>query len=169
MDLAAFNLLPAHEAIAAVFRCCGSTRWAERMIAARPFRDFESLHRQAVQVWNSLEPKDWLEAFSHHPRLGGQTHAHASTEKWAKQEQSATAHASVDTLKALAEGNAEYEARFGRVFLLCATGKSAEEMLDNLRKRLKNPPDEELRIAAAEQEKITRLRLDKLFHETRNP
>ena len=145
-------------------RCCGSPRWAERLAARQPFAGPDDLFKQAEEVWWSLEPAQWLEAFSAHPRIGDKR---AAGERWAAQEQSGAASASAATLEALAAGNAEYERRYGHVFIVCATGKSAEEMLAILRKRLSNGPEDELRAAAGEQAKITRIRLEKLLKEKR--
>lgn len=138
-------------------RCCASSAWVRDMMAARPFAESADLLAAAENIWWDLDPPDWQEAFAAHPRIGDQTHS-----QWARQEQSGTASANEETLRALAETNHEYEKRFGRVFLVCATGKSAAEMLAIARQRLQNQPDEELRIAAEEQLKITKLRLLKL-------
>jgi 2-oxo-4-hydroxy-4-carboxy-5-ureidoimidazoline decarboxylase len=138
-------------------RCCGSTRWAAAMAARRPFGDAEELQRTAEEVWWSLDGGDWLEAFSQHPRIGERTAG------WAKGEQAGVAGASAAVLESLAARNHEYERRFGHIFLICATGKRAADMLANLEQRLANDPASELRIAAAEQAKITQLRLDKLL------
>lgn len=139
-------------------RCCGSRRWASAMIAARPFRSRTQLLGHASEVWWHLEPRDWLEAFSHHPRIGEKGLA----DRWASAEQAGAREADEDTLRALADGNRVYENRFGHVFLVCATGLSAAEMLRQLRDRLDHDPAAELRIAAGEQVRITALRLAKL-------
>ena len=146
-----------------LLRCCGSRRWVERMTARAPFAGLEDLFKQADEVWWSLEPVRGLEAFSHHPRIGDKE---ALRQKWAGQEQAGAARASEATLDGLAAGNAEYERRFRHIFIVCATGKSADEMLALLRQRLLNSPEDELRIAAGEQAKITRIRLEKLIKET---
>ena len=149
----------------ALTRCCGSRRWVEGMLARRPFGSDPRLYEAADEVWGALGPEDWREAFSHHPRLGErrlETAAPADTREWSRGEQAGAAASSGDVQRALAEGNALYEARFGHVFLLCATGKSGEEMLAELERRLEQSPEEELRTAADEQAKITRLRLAKL-------
>ena len=146
-------------------RCCGSTRWAEDMLKARPFGGDERLHRLADACWNGLEEGDWLEAFSHHPRIGGADQLRArfsATKDWSNDEQAGVAEASETTLELLAAGNRAYEERFGWIFLVCATGKSAGQMLALLESRMENDPGEELRIAAAEQAKITHIRLEKL-------
>jgi 2-oxo-4-hydroxy-4-carboxy-5-ureidoimidazoline decarboxylase len=127
------------------------------MLAMRPFASDAALFADAERAWWALGREDWLEAFGGHPRIG----QHAA-DAWARSEQAGVSGAGEDTRAALAHGNRAYEERFGHVFLICATGKSATELLGALRGRLGNDPATELRIAAAEQAKITRLRLDKL-------
>jgi 2-oxo-4-hydroxy-4-carboxy-5-ureidoimidazoline decarboxylase len=151
------NALPREQARDALLACCGSARWAERMLAARPFRDVEALYAEAERAWLALGREDWLEAFSKHPRIGERKLDAA----WTRQEQKGVENAAAEVLAALEHGNREYEGRFGHVFLVCATGKSAAEMLALLEKRLKNDPESELRVAAGEQAKITRIRLEK--------
>jgi allantoicase len=146
---------------AALLACCGSTRWAREVAAARPFADVDALHRAAEQVWDGLAPDDWQEAFAAHPRIGDR-HTEA---RWAADEQAATRTAEEETLAALAEGNRAYEERFGHVFLIRASGRSADEMLAALRERLANDPDTELHIAAGQQREITALRLDKMLRD----
>jgi OHCU decarboxylase len=153
------------EARAAFLRCCGATHWAEQMAARRPFASEAELLAAAGQVWQALAPEDWREAFAAHPRIGDLESLRskfASTAAWAAGEQAGVAGAADDILLALAEGNRAYDAKFGHRFILCASGKTADEMLALLRQRLDNGPEEELRTAAAEQEKITRLRLQRL-------
>lgn len=157
MTLDRLNALPPDAAKDELQRCCGSDRWVAAMTERRPFRGPHELYRVAEEVWWSLEPADWLEAFSHHPRIGERAAG------WAKDEQAGVGAASRATLSALAVLNADYERKFGHVFLICATGKSADEMLGEVRRRLANDVAPELRIAAAEQAKITRLRLEKLL------
>lgn len=160
MTLEELNAATGPDARAALLRCCGSDRWAREVAARRPFIDRDALHRVADAVWWSLEPKDWREAFSHHPRIGERGTA------WSNDEQSGARAAGGDTLARLARRNHDYERRFGHVFLICATGRSAEEILANLERRMGNAPGEELRVAAGEQAAITRLRLDKLLSTT---
>jgi 2-oxo-4-hydroxy-4-carboxy-5-ureidoimidazoline decarboxylase len=170
MRLSELNSLPAPDAREALLRCCGSARWADRMLQARPFHDDQELLSRAEQAWWNLSREDWLEAFSHHPRIGGDVESlrkkFGSTAGWASDEQSGTRGASEATLQALSTGNTEYERRFGHVFLICATGKSADEMLQALQKRMPNDATTELKIAAGEQAKITALRLEKLLKDT---
>lgn len=146
--------------------CCGSTRWADEMLALFPVADTNHLYEAAVSVWRNCDEGDWREAFGHHPRIGdieGLKKKFAATADWASQEQAGTGGASMEVLKALAEGNEAYERRYGYIFIVCATGKTAEEMLGLLEERMGNEPKEELLIAMGEQEKITRIRLEKLL------
>jgi len=145
----------------------GSSRWAERMVHARPFEDVSAIQRQAERVWWSLSEQDWLEAFAAHPRIGqkpadklanGSADQHAA---WSEKEQSGAAGAGADTTAELAALNEAYASKHGFSFIVCATGKSAAEMLELLRKRLQRSRAEELRTAAEEQAKITRLRIEK--------
>jgi 2-oxo-4-hydroxy-4-carboxy-5-ureidoimidazoline decarboxylase len=165
MNLARINAWDADEAIAAFRRCCGSTRWAERMARLRPFDSETSLLEAAERTWWELEPADWLEAFAAHPMIGGREAPRAkfaATAAWSAREQAGVAGAPEEVLGALAECNARYRERFGYIFIVCATGKTAEEMLALIRERLANEPGRELPIAAAEQAKITRIRLEKI-------
>jgi OHCU decarboxylase len=172
------NSLPVNEAEAEFSKCCGATNWARRMAASRPFGNMNQLVTIADRIWWSLEPVDWLEAFASHPKIGENKPAHASaeasshpiraaragvSERWAVQEQSGLQDAAEETVSALAELNREYEKKFGYIYIVCATGKSSDEMLAILRKRLSNDPETELRTAAGEQSSITKLRLGKLI------
>jgi allantoicase len=152
------------EAAESVLRnCCGSAKWAAQVAAARPYRDFEHVCEIADRIWSGLAREDWKEAFRAHPRIGERKAAAAQSAeatRWSVQEQSAAMQASAGVQSELAKANAEYEARFGHIFLICAAGKSSEEILASLRARMKNDPETELRVAAEEQQKITRLRLE---------
>ena len=142
--------------------CCGSERWVERMKRSRPFASREAVLSVARDVWLALDETDWKEAFSHHPKIGDRDalrHRFPGTHHLSAQEQAGVDDAAGDVLGALASGNQEYEARFGYIFIVCATGKSADEMLALLRERLTNDPADEIRLAAGEQAKITALRL----------
>lgn len=154
------------EAREALTRCCGARRWVDGMLARRPFAKRDALLRAADEVWGALSPDDQREAFAHHPRIGADRAAlrarFGATARWSSEEQAGVQGARDETLARLAAGNLAYEARFGFVFLICATGLSADAMLAALASRLQNAPAEELTIAAAEQAKITRLRLEKL-------
>ena len=143
--------------LAELTACCGSTAWAETMFNRQPFTDKPAMHEAADEIWWSLTPEDWLEAFSKHPKIGQKSSA-----KWSAQEQSGMSDAAYETARQIAQLNAEYDAKFGFIFIVCATGKSADEMLQILRSRLNNTREEEIRNAAAEQAKIMHLRLDKL-------
>ncbi len=161
------NELSADNAEAEFLKCCGSTRWARSMTAIRPFTSIDDLLAKADSVWWSLDQEDWLEAFRAHPKIGEKKAAAAQSEQaqsWSAQEQSATSGAATEVMRALAEGNREYEQRFGFIYIVCATGKSSEELLKILNARLKNDSRIELRNAAEEQRKITRLRLEKLLN-----
>jgi 2-oxo-4-hydroxy-4-carboxy-5-ureidoimidazoline decarboxylase len=136
------------------------------MMAARPFGDRERLFAAADAAWSALGSEDWREAFAHHPKIGDEGALRArfpDPRQWAEGEQAGARQASEEILEALARENQAYEARFGHIFIVCATGKTAAEMLDLLRGRLHNEPHTELRVAAGEQAKITRLRLQKLL------
>lgn len=149
-----------------MLKCCGSTRWAREMTDVRPFADVDRLFEEADGIWWSLSEQDWLEAFRAHPKIGEQKAAAAQSEQarnWSKQEQSGIERAAIETQAALAEENQEYEKRFGFIFIVCATGKSFDEMLAIMNSRLQNDPKTELPVAAEEQRKITRLRLEKLL------
>lgn len=154
------------QAKAALTRCCGASRWVAGMLARRPFADDATLHEQADQVWASMSRADILEAFDHHPRIGADLDTlrskFAATASLSANEQAGAAQAGEHELVRLRDGNLAYEARFGHIFIVCATGKTAAQMLDLLDARLHNHADDELRIAAAEQAKITHLRLSAL-------
>ncbi|HEX8353381.1 MAG TPA: 2-oxo-4-hydroxy-4-carboxy-5-ureidoimidazoline decarboxylase, partial [Pyrinomonadaceae bacterium] len=147
--------------------CCGSSRWAAEVAALRPFWDTGQLLNLAGRVWRELDAGDRLEAFRAHPKIGESKAAAETGEaarRWAEGEQSGARDAAAETLAALAEANREYEARFGFIFIVCATGKTADEMLAALRARIDNDPETELRVAAAEQWRITELRLKKFLN-----
>jgi len=168
MTLEQLNELPVPEAEAEFLKCCGSRRWARAMANTRPFADKEALFAKVDEVSSSLTEEDWLEAFRAHPKIGEQKAATAQTQQeqnWSAQEQSGVAAASADTVAQLAERNREYEAKFGFIFIVCASGKSSDEMLTILNRRLKNDSQTELTVAAQEQQKITRLRLEKLLNQ----
>ncbi|HEY4111064.1 2-oxo-4-hydroxy-4-carboxy-5-ureidoimidazoline decarboxylase [Puia sp.] len=158
MTLENLNILDATAKTTALRHCCGSQVWVDRMLAGFPYSDQPSLLAAAARNWRQCSPADWLEAFHHHPKIGART-----TDATAAAEQSGASSAPTDILQRLATDNQRYEERFGYIFIVCATGKSAYEMLGILNTRLDNPTDEELRIAMTEQEKITLLRLQKLL------
>jgi 2-oxo-4-hydroxy-4-carboxy-5-ureidoimidazoline decarboxylase len=160
------NGLPEAEARLALTRCCAAARWVDGMLEARPFASASALHAEADAIWSALEPSDFLEAFSHHPEIGADLNElrrrFAGTADLSQNEQAGAAGASDETLLALRELNRAYRERFGYGFIVCATGKSAQEMLAILRHRLENSPDSELPLAAAQQAQITHLRLEKI-------
>ncbi|MEK9137124.1 MAG: 2-oxo-4-hydroxy-4-carboxy-5-ureidoimidazoline decarboxylase [Bacteroidota bacterium] len=165
MTLDELNLLSRVEAAIVLSRCCGSAQWAKNMSLKRPFLSEEELFTTADSIWQRLPADDWKEAFSHHPKIGdinSLRETFSSTRTWAEGEQSGARSASEETLRRLAAGNTEYEKRFGYTFIVCATGKTADEMLALLTQRLRNTPVDEIHIAAEEQRKITRLRMEKL-------
>jgi len=143
---------------AALLRCCGSRRWAELMAKQRPFGSSQQILTTAGDLCKQLTPSDWLEAFAQHPRIGERADS-----RWSQQEQSAAQGAEPQVLAELARLNQEYGSKFGYIYIVCATGKTAGEMLDLLRRRLGHDPQDELRIAAGEQERIAHLRLEKLL------
>jgi len=166
MTLDQLNTLPSAAAEAEFLKCCGSKHWAQAMIRARPFAALDDVLTEAERIWWSLSEADWLEAFRAHPKIGEKKAAivqSAEAQKWSAQEQSGVAQASASTISELAERNQEYEDRFGFIFIVCASGKSSEEMLAIINERIRNNTETELRSAAAEQSKITRLRLEKLL------
>ena len=158
--------MPADQAEEQFLKCCGSRTWANAMANARPFATAQVMFEKAQALFGLLSDEDWLEAFRAHPKIGEQTAATAQSDiaqKWSTQEQSQTANAEAGVMSALADGNREYEQRLGFIFIVCASGKSAKEMLAMLNQRLQNDRETELRVAAEEQRKITHLRLQKLL------
>lgn len=146
--------------------CCGSARWARLMSLARPFASEKELMKAAEAVWNDLPREDWLEAFSAHPKIG-ETKApptqQARSVSWSGGEQAGMSSASEAVKHKLADANRSYFDKFGFIFIVCASGKSAEEMLRLCRARMSNDRETEIAVAAAEQQKITEIRLRKLL------
>lgn len=162
------NSLVPKQAEAEFLKCCGARKWALEMAKTRPFHSFENLLNEADRVFAQLDQEDWLEAFRAHPKIGEKKAAVAQTsqaQQWSAGEQSGIERAAEKTVEALAAANLEYERRFGFIFIVCATGKSSEEMLALLTERMQNDPETELKAAAEEQRKITHLRLEKLISE----
>ncbi len=160
------NIATPEEAEALLLDCCGSRRWAQIMAESRPFDDFRQLDQRAEHIWSGLTDEDRLEAFGAHPKIGSRKGAPTQQERaaaWSEKEQGGTYTASKRVLSDLEETNRLYERKFGYIFIVCATGKTADEMLGIARERLKNDPASEMKIAASEQNKITRIRLEKLF------
>ena|SRR5688572_914913 len=160
------NALSPEQAENEFLKCCGSRRWAARMTAERPFENLEEMVTAADRIWWALESNDWLEAFDSHPKIGEKKPAASVTREslsWSEAEQSGTRDSTQQTMQELAELNRQYQEKFGFIYIVCATGKSADEMLALLRNRLINKPTTEMQNAAAEQAKITTLRLNKLI------
>ncbi|MBL7940031.1 MAG: 2-oxo-4-hydroxy-4-carboxy-5-ureidoimidazoline decarboxylase [Flavobacteriales bacterium] len=154
------------DAAAAFIQCCSSQRWAERMVIDRPFESLSEMLEISDRIWEECDIDDYMEAFAGHPRIGdveSLAKKYASTKAWAGGEQKGVEGADRAILERLAKGNADYEERFGHIFIVCATGKSAAEMLALLEARLNNDPEHEITVAAEEQNKITRIRLKKLL------
>lgn len=168
----ALNHLPAARQAELLERCCGSGRWVQSMVQRIPFADWQALRSEADKIWLGLDREDWLEAFAQHPKIGDIDSLRArfaTTKSWSEGEQSGVDGASEEVLTGLAAGNRHYEQRFGYIFIVCATGKSAAAMLELLQERLGNSPDDELPIAAEQQRQIMQLRLDKLREELVHP
>jgi OHCU decarboxylase len=165
------NALSVMQAEAELMACCGASRWARGMVARRPFGNFAELFAAADEIWRSLGREDWLEAFARHPQIGEKATekrveaqpGQPLSSRWSADEQSGAQRNSADIVARLAEGNRVYRQRFGYIFIICATGKTAEEMLAILERRLQNDASAELTIAADEQRRITQLRLEKLL------
>ena len=136
------------------------------MAEAGSFNSLEELLKRSEEIWYSLDKTDWLEAFKHHPKIGdinSLKEKYSGSKDIAKNEQSGVKEASMVTLTELSKFNDDYEKKFGYIFIVCATGKSAEEMLSLIKARIKNDPADEIKIAMEEQNKITKLRLEKLL------
>jgi 2-oxo-4-hydroxy-4-carboxy-5-ureidoimidazoline decarboxylase len=161
--LSAWNEEAPQAAMEAMMACCGARRWAAAMVTLRPIRSVGELSAAADRIWSTMEEVDWMEAFACHPRIGERKAAHASKKSaaWSQQEQSSAGTAAARALAELAAGNALYEQRFGFTYIVCATGKSAEEMLAILNRRLSSDRTEELREASEQQRQITQIRLGK--------
>jgi 2-oxo-4-hydroxy-4-carboxy-5-ureidoimidazoline decarboxylase len=159
-----WNTLPTDEAAEEILPCCGSKLWAHAMADRRPILAESDLLAISDEVWKSLTESDWMEAFRSHPRIG-ESHPRASSSPrsatWSGEEQRKAAVATEDVKVALAEGNRIYEERFHRIFIVCANGKSASEILEILQKRLQNDETTELHEAAEQQRQIVCLRLKK--------
>ncbi len=165
-NIARLNALLDAEAKRALLDCCASSPWAQRVLAERPFSTAEELLQTADSAWANLDCEDWLAAFRHHPPIGGKkasTKRSGAARRWSANEQSVALRGKRETMKALAAANRAYKAKFGYVFLICAAGKTSEEILRALQRRLSNDAEAELRIATEEQRKITHLRLEKLL------
>jgi 2-oxo-4-hydroxy-4-carboxy-5-ureidoimidazoline decarboxylase len=162
--LTRWNALPQAEAALEILPCCGSNSWARQMAALRPITNEDSLLAASDKIWRSLTEADWMEAFAHHPRIGhsdAPSNAPARSAQWSSEEQQKVGAAGGNALAELAEGNRAYEQRFGRIFIVCAAGKSTRTILDILQRRLRNDEQTELQESADQQRQITSLRLKK--------
>jgi len=166
--LARWNRLPRGEAMRVILPCCRSKAWAEEMVSRRPFANEDAVLVASDETWRNLTPTDWMEAFQSHPRIGeSQPSRSASGQsvEWSAQEQRNVTAAEAAVKTALADANREYERRFNRTFIVCATGKSAPEILEILRRRFQNDAETELHEAAEQQRQITQIRLKKWLQE----
>ncbi|HLG41160.1 MAG TPA: 2-oxo-4-hydroxy-4-carboxy-5-ureidoimidazoline decarboxylase [Chitinophagaceae bacterium] len=166
MTLHELNTLPKQQLKEELAKCCGSSAWVNKMLPFFPADDLVELLEDAEEQWYQCSEEDWKEAFSYHPKIGDSESLKkkfASTAQLASGEQSGVNTASQKIIEALADGNKKYEDKFGYIFIVCATGKSADEMLEILQTRLKNDLKDEIETAADEQNKITKLRLEKLL------
>lgn len=166
MSLEKINMLSYEEAYKAFSDCCGSKNWVNKMISSRPFKSKNEAIEISDLIWNSISKNDWLEAFEHHPKIGdinSLKEKYSSARKLAESEQAGVKDSSIDTLSEIAKYNADYLKKFGYIFIVCATGKSADEMLLIIKERINNDPETEIKIAMKEQSKITKLRLEKIL------
>jgi OHCU decarboxylase len=169
--LAAWNIADESSALNAMLACCGSKRWAAAMVARRYIATATELSKAADSVWSMMQESDWLEAFACHPRIGERkpalvaAHGSGQCAAWSRQEQLSASDANEHVLAELAEDNRLYEKRFGFTYIVCATGKSAGEMLTTLKRRLASDRDAELRVAAEQQRQIMQIRLRKWLAE----
>jgi 2-oxo-4-hydroxy-4-carboxy-5-ureidoimidazoline decarboxylase len=162
--LTRWHTLPPEEAAAEVLSCCGSHAWAACLVAMRPFAEEQSLFAAADGCWQNLTQADWLEAFRSHPRIGephAQKQTTATSAAWSRSEQSQMNDADAAILLRMREGHGEYEERFGRIFIVCASGKQPAELLQILERRLTNDSEQEMLESAAQQQQIMQLRLRK--------
>jgi allantoicase len=164
--IANFNQLLREQARSTLLDCCGSHAWAEQMLAHMPFPDVAYALDTADKVWAAINHDDWIEAFRHHPAIGAKHRTKvqsATARRWSGEEQATAQKANAAIQSALVDANRSYQARFGHIFLICATGKTSDEILNTLQERMSNDPETELAIAAEEQHKITRLRLERIL------
>ena len=164
--LARWNLLDAATASNEILPSCGSRKWADAMAARRPLADQADVLEASDEIWRSLTASDWQEAFRSHPRIGESANhevrgQNAKAVAWSEQEQRNVSDADASAKIALANGNREYERRFNRIFIVCATGKSPAEILAILNRRLNNDEATELQETSEQQRQITHIRLRK--------
>jgi 2-oxo-4-hydroxy-4-carboxy-5-ureidoimidazoline decarboxylase len=166
MNLEKINNSAREDAVTFFLKCCGSESWINKMLSSRPFNTREELLKKSAEIWYSLEPSDWKEAFEHHPKIGdlkSLKEKYSVTKSIAANEQSGIDNADESILRELSELNEEYEKKFGYIFIVCATGKSADEMLSVIKLRIRNSPETEIKTAMEEQNKITKIRLEKIL------
>jgi 2-oxo-4-hydroxy-4-carboxy-5-ureidoimidazoline decarboxylase len=164
--LAAWNEAPEPAAVEAMLACCAAQRWARAMVALRPCDSIDHLRGNADHAWSTMQEPDWLEAFAAHPRIGAHNPpSHDKSSAWSRQEQSSIAETEPEILARLFTANKSYEKRFGFTYIVCATGKTAEEMLLILERRLANSRETELHEAAEQQRLIMHIRLTKWLSE----
>lgn len=164
MTLSELNDLSATQAADQLRQCCGSRVWAEEMASRRPFESAQAVIAAGREIWRSLREPDWLEAFAAHPRIG-EKGIGARGKGWSAEEQRGMDAAKSDNVSEMSRLNEAYYQKFGWIFIICATGKTAEEMRAALEQRLPNDAKTELQFAAAEQEKITEMRIQKLLRQ----
>ncbi len=163
-----FNNAGSQTAIEELMKCCGSRGWAVKMSNSRPFRSLDIMVYEGESIWYNCSEEDWKASFEDHPKIGdlkSLKKKYGTAGEWAANEQAGAKQATTYTLTELAEANIKYEDKYGYKFIVCATGKSASEMLEILESRLNNTPEKELMVAMEEQNKITKIRLEKLFDE----
>jgi 2-oxo-4-hydroxy-4-carboxy-5-ureidoimidazoline decarboxylase len=166
MTLKELNNLDQRKLKEILSKCCGATAWVEKMAMIFPVKDSAVLFDKAEKIWFACNENDWKEAIRHHPKIGdinSLKEKFGATANWASKEQSGVLETSQIVLVELARANDRYEEKFGYIFIVCATGKTAEEMLNILKMRLNNNPEEEIKISMMEQNKITKIRLQKLL------
>lgn len=166
LSIAQLNALPADEAVEAFRACCGTDWWCDQMAACRPFQEVTQVHDTADAIFDQMGEGHWMQAFAAHPKIGDMDSLRmkfAGNKQWSAGEQAGVNEADEAVLSDLARGNDAYEKRFGYIFIVCASGLSAAQMLSMLQTRLRNDPQTEAAIASGEQRKITHLRLDKML------
>jgi 2-oxo-4-hydroxy-4-carboxy-5-ureidoimidazoline decarboxylase len=165
--LSRWNFLAAEDAAAEIHPCCGSSRWSREMASARPIYEVTEVLSASDTIWRGLSAQDWDEAFQSHPRIGGNTaeRTESRSAKWSADEQARAAETAGSLRQALTDGNREYEKKFRRIFIICASEKSTTDILADLRRRLENDKVAELLEAAEQQRQITQIRLKKWLTE----
>lgn len=166
MKLDQLNQLSESRAYQEFYKCCACKKFCTDLTEARPYNTKQELFTKAESLWSQYTESEFLEAFRGHSKIGDLSSLkakYANTTTWSQQEQAGMQGVNDLVLRELLAANDEYESKFGFIFIVCATGKSAIEMLQILKSRLQNERNQELQLAAAEQSKITRIRLEKLL------